>query len=263
MSTAKATAARSYARIAGLPLRIDGYELAGAERAPTAGYTRLTTVVTLLGRGHEGQGEDTTYATPNQPKRHSRTSPRPAPSTSSISRASQYEPSGAIAVAADAELYRRVLRAFPDAWIEDPGQAADTTPILDPHRHPNTWDAPSRCSAPDPLQRGHRPPFPAETHDQHEALVRRVCPGVPRRLRPVRRRAHPHRRGRPVRAGAGPPAGPAARLDVQPGRPNDVGPTEFNEPVLRGGLRSTPLPAHLPTTGSDHPDFRTPNKETP
>ncbi len=43
---------------------------------------------------------------------------------------------------ADPELYRRVVEAFPDAWIEDPKLTAETEPILLPHRDRITWDAP-------------------------------------------------------------------------------------------------------------------------
>jgi hypothetical protein len=42
----------------------------------------------------------------------------------------------------DAELYRRVAEAFPDAWIEDPNLTAETDPVLEPHRDRITWDAP-------------------------------------------------------------------------------------------------------------------------
>ena len=43
---------------------------------------------------------------------------------------------------ADPDLYRRVVEAFPDAWIEDPALTDDTDPILEPHRDRVTWDAP-------------------------------------------------------------------------------------------------------------------------
>lgn len=43
---------------------------------------------------------------------------------------------------ADPELYRRVIEAFPDAWIEDPKLTPETEPILLAHRERITWDAP-------------------------------------------------------------------------------------------------------------------------
>jgi L-alanine-DL-glutamate epimerase-like enolase superfamily enzyme len=41
----------------------------------------------------------------------------------------------------DPGLYERVVRAFPDAWIEDPALTDETDPILEPHRDRITWDA--------------------------------------------------------------------------------------------------------------------------
>jgi L-alanine-DL-glutamate epimerase-like enolase superfamily enzyme len=42
---------------------------------------------------------------------------------------------------ADPVLYRRVVEAFPDAWIEDPAITDDTWPVLEAHRSRITWDA--------------------------------------------------------------------------------------------------------------------------
>jgi L-alanine-DL-glutamate epimerase-like enolase superfamily enzyme len=42
----------------------------------------------------------------------------------------------------DPVLYERVVRALPDAWIEDPALTEDTTPVLVPHRERFSWDAP-------------------------------------------------------------------------------------------------------------------------
>jgi L-alanine-DL-glutamate epimerase-like enolase superfamily enzyme len=41
----------------------------------------------------------------------------------------------------DPELYRRVLEAFPEAWIEDPALTPETDAILEPHADRVTWDA--------------------------------------------------------------------------------------------------------------------------
>ena len=43
---------------------------------------------------------------------------------------------------ADAELYRRVAEAFPEAWIEDPNLTPETGEVLEPHHDRITWDAP-------------------------------------------------------------------------------------------------------------------------
>jgi len=42
----------------------------------------------------------------------------------------------------DPVLYRRVVEAFPDAWLEDPALTAETEPLLEPHRARFSWDAP-------------------------------------------------------------------------------------------------------------------------
>ena len=42
----------------------------------------------------------------------------------------------------DPELYERVARGFPDAWIEDPALTPATDAILEPFRDRITWDAP-------------------------------------------------------------------------------------------------------------------------
>ena len=41
----------------------------------------------------------------------------------------------------DPGLYRRVIEAFPEAWIEDPALTGETIPILEPHADRVTWDA--------------------------------------------------------------------------------------------------------------------------
>ncbi len=65
-SVTATTPTATYARLAALPLRVEAYELTALELAVNDGYTRLTTVVHLHGDGQEGQGEDTTYAPPDQ-----------------------------------------------------------------------------------------------------------------------------------------------------------------------------------------------------
>ena len=42
----------------------------------------------------------------------------------------------------DPDLYERVVRIFPDAWIEDPALTPETGPILESARARITWDAP-------------------------------------------------------------------------------------------------------------------------
>lgn len=47
--------------VAGLPLRVERYELEGVELDVSSDFTRLSTLVRIHGDGHEGIGEDVTY----------------------------------------------------------------------------------------------------------------------------------------------------------------------------------------------------------
>jgi L-alanine-DL-glutamate epimerase-like enolase superfamily enzyme len=51
----------TYARLADLPLAVDGYAFEGLERTVSSGFERLSTIVRLHGGGEEGLGEDVTY----------------------------------------------------------------------------------------------------------------------------------------------------------------------------------------------------------
>jgi hypothetical protein len=51
----------SYARLAELPLEIEGYRLERSEMEVSSGFTRVTTTVVFKGGGLEGRGEDVTY----------------------------------------------------------------------------------------------------------------------------------------------------------------------------------------------------------
>jgi L-alanine-DL-glutamate epimerase-like enolase superfamily enzyme len=44
--------------------------------------------------------------------------------------------------APDPVLYRRVVEAFPEAWIEDPALTQETDAVLEAHRERFSWDAP-------------------------------------------------------------------------------------------------------------------------
>jgi hypothetical protein len=52
----------TYARVAGLPVEIDSYELQAREEDVSSGFTRRTTVISMWGGGEEGLGEDVTYS---------------------------------------------------------------------------------------------------------------------------------------------------------------------------------------------------------
>jgi len=61
-SSPRKQSGQRYGLIAGLPLRIDGYQLERKELDVSSGFLRVTTTVVLRGGGHEGRGEDVTYA---------------------------------------------------------------------------------------------------------------------------------------------------------------------------------------------------------
>ncbi|MBA3365305.1 MAG: hypothetical protein H0U03_05900 [Actinobacteria bacterium] len=55
-----------FARLADLPVEVGAYGLGGLSRDVSSAFTRETTVVQLEGAGHEGVGEDVTYAAEDQ-----------------------------------------------------------------------------------------------------------------------------------------------------------------------------------------------------
>jgi L-alanine-DL-glutamate epimerase-like enolase superfamily enzyme len=143
----------------------------------------------------------------------------------------------------DVALYRRVIEAFPDAWIEDADvETAETRELLEPHRDRLTWDA------------------PIHSIDDIEAL----------RWKPRMVNVKPSRIGRLqdvldaydycAREGIGVYGG--GQFELGPGRghiqynaslfhpdtPNDIAPTGYNEVEPADGLPASPLaPLAAPT----------------
>ena len=56
-----ATAPSTFSRVAGLPVEIESVEFTPMVRDTSSGFTKITTVVRLRGRGEEGFGEDVTW----------------------------------------------------------------------------------------------------------------------------------------------------------------------------------------------------------
>src|SRR5437763_17036713 len=56
----------TFARLAGLPVQIDSYELEGLRLQVSSAFERHTTLIRLRGGGEEGVGEDVTYDAPDQ-----------------------------------------------------------------------------------------------------------------------------------------------------------------------------------------------------
>jgi L-alanine-DL-glutamate epimerase-like enolase superfamily enzyme len=68
-----------YERVAALPVEVDSYELDRLELAIRGGFTRVTTVVRMQGRGEEGVGEDVTYSDSEQDAFQQRSGDDPLP----------------------------------------------------------------------------------------------------------------------------------------------------------------------------------------
>jgi L-alanine-DL-glutamate epimerase-like enolase superfamily enzyme len=136
---------------------------------------------------------------------------------------------------ADPVLYRRVVEAFPEAWIEDPALTAETEPVLAAHRQRFSWDAPIHSIA--DIQALAYPP----------AMVNIK----PSRLGGLRSLLDTY--DYCAEHGIGNYGGGQFELGVGRGQnqylaslfhadaPNDVAPTGFNLPVTPADLPSSPL----------------------
>jgi L-alanine-DL-glutamate epimerase-like enolase superfamily enzyme len=136
---------------------------------------------------------------------------------------------------ADPELYRRVVEAFADAWIEDPKLTPETEPILLPHRDRITWDAPIHSVA--DIQ---TLPWPPRTLNIKPSRL-----GGLRSLLDVYDHCAAHDIGC---YGGGQSELRVGRGQIQylaslfhPDAPNDVAPSGFNLPEPPGDLPSSPL----------------------
>jgi hypothetical protein len=136
---------------------------------------------------------------------------------------------------ADPVLYRRVVEAFTDAWIEDPALTPETEPVLAPHRERFSWDAPIHSIA--DIESLPYPP--------------RMVNIKPSRLGGLRNLLDAYDFCR--RAGIGNYGGGQFELGVgrgqiqylaslfHPDAPNDVAPAGFNLAGAQPGLPSSPL----------------------
>jgi len=135
----------------------------------------------------------------------------------------------------DPDLYRRVIEAFPDAWIEDPALTDETRPVLAGQEDRITWDAPIHSIADIEAL-----PFPPKMVN--------VKPSRFGGLRPLLD-AYDYLAGRGIGAYGG------GQFELGPGRghiqymaslfhpdtPNDVAPAGYNVPDPGPGLPASPL----------------------
>ena len=134
------------------------------------------------------------------------------------------------------QLYRRIAEAFPQAWLEDPGLDESTDDVLRPLAARVTWDAPIHSVAD-----AEALPFPP------------ACLNVkPSRFGTVQRLFEFYEwceaRGVAMYGGGQFELG-IGRTQIQelaslfhPDMPNDVAPSEFNQPKLPRDIQPSPLP---------------------
>ena len=143
----------------------------------------------------------------------------------------------------DPKLYERVVRAFPDAWIEDPALTPETEPVLMAARDRITWDAPIHSVADIEAL-----PFPPRTVNVKPSRF-----GSVEALLDAYGYCEAH--------GIGAYGG--GQFELGPGRgqiqylaslfhadaPNDVAPSGYNEAEPISGLPASPLPPRLEPIG--------------
>ncbi len=135
----------------------------------------------------------------------------------------------------DADLYRRVAEAFPEAFLEDPALTDETELVLEPYRERVTWDAPIHSVA-DVEQLS----FPPRTLNSKPSRFGRL-------EELLAFYAYCGDNGIGLYGGGMFELGPG-RGQVQclaslfhPDGPNDVAPSVFNDPEPREGLPPSPL----------------------
>jgi hypothetical protein len=142
----------------------------------------------------------------------------------------------------DADLYRRVVEGFPEAYIEDPAVTAETEPVLAAHRDHVTWDAPIHSIA--DVETLVFPPRTLNSKPSRFGRLRELLAFYD----------HCEANGIGLYGGGmfelGPGRGQVQYLAslFHPDAPNDVAPGAYNDPEPRLGLPGSPLdPKPAPT----------------
>jgi L-alanine-DL-glutamate epimerase-like enolase superfamily enzyme len=138
---------------------------------------------------------------------------------------------------ADPVLYRRVVEAFPQAWIEDPALTEETDAVLAAHRERFSWDAPIHSI--EDIESLPYPPRMVNVKPSRIGGLRDLCD------------TYDFCAGRGIgNYGGGQFELGVGREQIQylaslfhGDAPNDVAPTGFNLPDPVAGLPSTPLAA--------------------
>jgi hypothetical protein len=143
----------------------------------------------------------------------------------------------------DPELYERVVRAFPDAWFEDPALTEETERVLAPYRDRITWDEPIHSVA--DIEALPFPPRMVNVKPSRFGSVRALFEAY----------AYCDEREIGIYGGGQFELGPG-RGQIQylaslfhPHTPNDVAPVGFHDPEPAPGLPTSPLEPALEATG--------------
>jgi len=137
---------------------------------------------------------------------------------------------------ADPVLYRRVVEAFADAWIEDPALTPETEPLLAPHRERFSWDAPIHSIA--DIQSLPYPPRMVNIKPSRLGGLRNLLDAYDF----CQRQAIGNYGGGQFELGVGRGQIQYLASLFHPDAPNDVAPTGFNLAGAQPGLPSSPLP---------------------
>ena len=146
-------------------------------------------------------------------------------------------------VETDPELYRKLIEAFPQAWLEDPDVNDETRPILDPVADRVTWDAPIHSVA----------------DIKSQPWMPKMVNIKPSRFGPL----HELFAGYDFCDENGIGAYGGGQWELGPGRghiqylaslfhpdtPNDVAPSGYNDPSAPDGLPASPLEPRIAPTG--------------
>jgi L-alanine-DL-glutamate epimerase-like enolase superfamily enzyme len=144
---------------------------------------------------------------------------------------------------ADPVLYRRVVEAFPHAWIEDPALTPETDAVLAPHRERFSWDATIHSIA--DIEALPYPPRMVNIKPSRLGGLRNLLDAYDY----CAERSIGNYGGGQFELGVGRGQNQYLASLFHPDTPNDVAPTGFNLPEVPAGLPSSPLPPAPATTG--------------
>jgi hypothetical protein len=146
-------------------------------------------------------------------------------------------------VETDPELYRKLIEAFPEAWLEDPDVNEETRPILEPVRDRLTWDAPIHSIA--DIEALPWPPKMVNVKPSRIGGLRDLCETYDY----CAERGIGAYGGGQWELGVGRGQIQALASLFHPDTPNDTAPRGYNEADPPAGLPTSPLEPRLSSTG--------------